>query len=73
VFDETGAHVFVVAGGKAQRVFVTAGRDHGDEIEVSGAVHAGQVVAVQGAYELQDGMAVKVAGAPDAGAPDTDK
>ena len=62
VFDETGAHVFVIAGGKAQRVFVTAGHDHGDEIEISGPIHAGQVVAVQGAYELQDGMAVKVAG-----------
>ena len=62
VFDETGAHVFVVAGGKAARVFVTAGRDHGDEIEISGPITAGQVVAVEGAYELQDGMAVKVAG-----------
>jgi RND family efflux transporter MFP subunit len=61
VFDETGAHVFVVADGKAARVFVTAGRDHGDEIEISGPVRAGQVVAVEGAYELQDGMAVKVA------------
>jgi biotin carboxyl carrier protein len=62
VFDETGAHVFVIANGKAERVFVTAGRDHGDEIEVSGPALAGRVVAVQGAYELQDGMAVKVAG-----------
>ncbi len=61
VFDETGAHVFVIADGKAARVFVTAGRDHGDEIEISGPVRAGQVVAVEGAYELQDGMAVKVA------------
>ena len=62
VFDETGAHVFVIAGGKAQRVFVTAGRDHGDEIEISGPIKAGQLIAVEGAYELQDGMAVKVAG-----------
>jgi RND family efflux transporter MFP subunit len=62
VFDETGAHVFIVAGGKARRVFVTVGRDYGDEIEVRGPLSAGQAVAVQGAYELQDGMAVKVAG-----------
>lgn len=62
VFDETGAHVFIVAGGKARRVFVTAGRNHGDEIEVSGPIAAGQSVAVEGAYELEDGMAVKVAG-----------
>jgi RND family efflux transporter MFP subunit len=63
VFDETGAHVFVIAGGKAKRVFVTVGHDYGDQIEVSGPIAAGQAVAVQGAYELQDGMAVKVAGA----------
>ena len=62
VFDETGAHVFVIAGGKAERVFVTAGRDHGDAIEIAGPIKAGQLVAVAGAYELQDGMAVKVAG-----------
>lgn len=60
VYDETGNHVFVVANGKAQRVFVTVGRDHGDETEIKGPVAAGQPVAVQGAYELQDGMAVKV-------------
>jgi RND family efflux transporter MFP subunit len=62
VFDETGAHVFVVAGGKARRVFITAGGNFGDLIEVRGPISAGQAVAVQGAYELQDGMAVKVAG-----------
>jgi len=61
VFDETGAHVFVISGDKARRVFVTAGRNHGDEIEISGPIRAGDLVAVQGAYELQDGMAVKVA------------
>lgn len=72
VFDETGAHVFVVAGGKAARVFVTAGRDHGEAIEISGPVKAGQIVAVQGAQELQDGMAVKVAGAPGSGDKDAD-
>lgn len=61
VFDETGSHVFVISGGKGRRVFVTTGRDYGDSIEVSGAIAAGATVAVQGAYELQDGMAVKVA------------
>ncbi len=68
VFDETGAHLFTVTGGKAHRVFVTVGADQGDEVEVSGAVKAGDVVAVEGAYELQDGMAVKVH-APAAKAP----
>ena len=59
VFDETGAHVFIIMGGKAHRVFVKPGADHGDEIEISGPVAAGVMVAVQGAYELQDGMSVR--------------
>ena len=62
VFDETGTHVFTVAGGKAHRVFVKAGDGHGDQIEVSGPITAGTMVAVQGAYELQDGMSVRTAG-----------
>jgi RND family efflux transporter MFP subunit len=62
VFDETGPHVFTVAGGKAHRVFVQVGLDHGDEIEIRGPFPANAQVAVEGAYELQDGMAVKVRG-----------
>lgn len=62
VFDETGPHLFTVAQGKAHRVFVRVGADHGDQLEVSGSIAAGALVAVQGAYELQDGMAVKVGG-----------
>ncbi|HEV2530510.1 efflux RND transporter periplasmic adaptor subunit [Phenylobacterium sp.] len=62
VFDETGPHLFTVAGGKAHRVFVQVGLDHGDDIEVKGPLQAGALVAVEGAYELQDGMAVKVRG-----------
>ena len=61
VFDETGTHVFTVMGGKARRVFVTAGADHGADIEVKGPLAAGTLVAVQGAYELQDGMSVRTA------------
>ena len=59
VFDETGPHVFTVQGGKAKRVFVDVGADQGDEIEVKGLPNGAQV-AVEGAYELQDGMPVKV-------------
>ena len=62
VFDETGPHVFLVASGKAQRVFVALGLDHGADVEIKGAVKAGSLVAVEGAYELQDGMPVKVRG-----------
>ena len=61
VFDETGPHLFTVSDGKAHRVFVTVGLDHDDEIEVKG-IAAGAAVAVEGAYELQDGMAVTVRG-----------
>lgn len=60
VFDETGPHVFVISGGRAHRVFVKVGLDHGEDIEVIGDLAAGAAVAVEGAYELQDGMAVKV-------------
>lgn len=59
VFDETGPHLFTVSQGKAHRVFVKAGADHGDEVEITGRIAPGALVAVEGAYELQDGMAVK--------------
>jgi RND family efflux transporter MFP subunit len=59
VFDETGPHVFVFAGGKAERVFVKVGLNHGDDIEISGDIPVGAQVVVEGAYELQDGMPVK--------------
>jgi len=61
VFDEDGAHVFVVAGGKAKLVAVKTGAGQGEDIEVRGPLRAGDAVAVQGAYQLQDGMAVRVA------------
>lgn len=60
VFDETGPHLFTLSGGHAHRVFVKVGADHGELIEISGPVQAGALVAVEGAYELQDGMAVRI-------------
>jgi hypothetical protein len=62
VFDETGPHVFTVSGGKAHRVFVQVGADQGQDIEIRGPLSAGAQVAVQGAYELQDGMSVRTGG-----------
>ena len=62
VFDETGAHLFTIAGGKAHRVFVHPGAQHAEEIEISGPVSAGALIAVQGAYELQDGMGIRTDG-----------
>ncbi len=61
VFDETGGHVFTIVGAKAHRVFVKVGAEHGADIEISGPIAAGAMVAVQGAYELQDGMGVRAA------------
>jgi RND family efflux transporter MFP subunit len=59
VFDETGAHLFTVAGGQAKRVDVTVGRDVGDALEVQGPLQPGASVVVEGAYQLEDGMAVR--------------
>jgi len=62
VFDETGPHVFTVSGGRAHRVFVTVGGDHDDAIEIRGPIAPDARVAVEGAYELQDGMTVRARG-----------
>jgi RND family efflux transporter MFP subunit len=59
VYDEAGAHLFVVRGGKARQVAVTPGETQGDDLEVRGGLAAGDAVAVQGAYQLQDGLAVR--------------
>jgi len=59
VHDEKGAHIFVVRGAKAHQVAVKPGDSQGDETEVSGALGAGEAVAVEGAYQLEDGMAVR--------------
>jgi RND family efflux transporter MFP subunit len=61
ITDEAGSHVFVVRAGKAHEVAVTPGLDEGDQTEVAGAIRAGELVAVEGAYQLQDGMAVRTA------------
>lgn len=68
VYDEKGAHVFVVGGGKAHQVAVTVGSEQGDQVMVSGQLSAKDQVAVSGAYQLEDGMAVRIAAAAAAGA-----
>ena len=60
VYDESGAHVFVVRGGKAHLVAVTVGPEQGDQVMVSGQLGANDMVAVSGAYQLEDGMAVRI-------------
>ena len=62
VYDEDGAHVFVVKAGKARQVAVATGPESGDQIAVTGELHAGDPVVVAGAYQLQDGLAVRLGG-----------
>lgn len=59
-FDEEGAHLFVIQGGKAHSVAVRLGAEMGDQVEVRGALTAGAQVAVEGAYELKDAMPVRI-------------
>jgi RND family efflux transporter MFP subunit len=61
VYDESGAHVFVVRGGKAHQLAVTVGPEQGDAVMVVGQLSANDQVAVSGAYQLEDGMAVRLA------------
>jgi RND family efflux transporter MFP subunit len=60
VYDEDGAHVFVVQMGKAHLVRVATGPEAGDQIAVTGELKAGDPVVVEGAYQLQDGLAVRL-------------
>ena len=59
LYDKHGAYLFTVNGGRAHRVSVTPGMDGGGNIAVSGDVKVGDLVVVQGNYELQDGMKVE--------------
>lgn len=59
VYDEKGAHVFVVSAGIAHQAAVTVGPEQAGQVMISGGITAGDQVAVTGAYQLQDGMAVR--------------
>lgn len=59
LMDQTGKYLFVVRGGQAHRVDVTTGLESGDLVAITGDVHAGDQVVVQGNYELTEGMAVR--------------
>jgi RND family efflux transporter MFP subunit len=66
VLPEDAQHVlFIVQGGRARKRTVQVGVENAEEMEVSGAeVHAGDLVAILGNYELQDGMAVTIENVP---------
>jgi RND family efflux transporter MFP subunit len=53
------AYLYLVEKGIAHRVEVDTGVEQGTEVEVSGALAAGDAVVVLGNYELHDGMSVR--------------
>lgn len=59
LYDSAGAYIFTVRNDRARRVSVTPGLDGGGVIGITGPVKAGDLVAVQGNYELNDGMKVE--------------
>lgn len=59
--DEHGAYLFQLAGGKAHRVDVQVRQGDGDTVGVEGKLDAKWPVIVQGAYEVDDGAAVREA------------
>jgi RND family efflux transporter MFP subunit len=69
VYDEKGAHIFIARGGKAHEVAVTVGPEAADQVMVSGSgLNAGDQVVVGGAYQVEDGMAVRLGGGKTQGA-----
>lgn len=64
--DEAGAYLFQIVGGHAKRVnVVTPGAESEQEIAVEGSFDPASEIAVLGAYELEDGMAVRESAASE--------
>lgn len=57
--DANGSYIFQVHDGKAHRVNVKTGLEHGGLVLVQGAFASGEPVVSLGNYELHDGMAVR--------------
>ena len=66
VLPEEDKHiVFTLKDGKAVEHEVKTGLENDDQVEVLGdALKTGEMVIIEGNYELEDGMAVKVEAAP---------
>lgn len=60
LLDAGTPHVFLVRAAAAHKVNVAVDDDDGERVAVTSGVKAGDVVVVQGNYELQDGMKVVV-------------
>lgn len=59
LYDNNGSYIFTVRDGRAHRVPVTPGLDGGGVIGIAGPIKIGDLVVVQGNYELEDGMKVE--------------
>ncbi|MFC4308499.1 efflux RND transporter periplasmic adaptor subunit [Steroidobacter flavus] len=65
--DEAGAYLFQIDNGHAKRINVTTpGAQDQQQVAVEGQLDASLKIAVLGAYELEDGMAVREAPADKA-------
>jgi RND family efflux transporter MFP subunit len=65
--DEAGAYLFQIENGHAKRVHVTTpGAQDQQQVAVEGPLDTALSIAVLGAYELEDGMAVREAPADKA-------
>ena len=65
VFELDGRpHVYAVVDGKAQRMPVELGLQGEERVEIVSGVDAEQVVVIDGAMDITDGMRLKAAGQP---------
>jgi len=58
--DAEGAYLFQTDGGKAHRVAVTIVGSTGDQSAVTGAIDPAKPIVLQGNYQLEDGMDVRL-------------
>ncbi len=56
--DNIDAYVYIVKNSKAYKIKVQTGLENKDEIEISGAIKAGDSIVILGNYELTDGMTI---------------
>jgi membrane fusion protein, multidrug efflux system len=58
--DAEGAYLFQIDGGKAHRIAVTIVGSTGDQSAVTGAIDPAKPIVLQGNYQLEDGMEVRL-------------
>lgn len=58
--DETGLYVFVIKNDKAEKRYITNGRESGLFYEVSNGLNEGDMLVVKGSAQLENGINVKI-------------